>query len=162
VCSIIFGLLIWATSHSTALLVGAELTRFMAERTSRGCIHGWNTSVVTYGYVMETLEADIQTARLLLAKDGGAHHNNGLHYQSAPLPLSPEELGWKDIVQCPPGIVTRIIVKFDGYAGRYLYHCHVLEHEANDMMRPFDVVDEVCCATDAWRSRGDTIQGDLR
>ena len=67
-------------------------------------------------------------------------NNNGLHYQSAPLPLSPEEAGWKDIVQCPPGIVTRIIVKFDGYAGRYLYHCHVLEHEANDMMRPFDVV----------------------
>jgi methyl-accepting chemotaxis protein len=77
VCSIIFGLLIWATSHSTARLVGAELTRFMAERTSRACIHGWNTSVVTYGYVMETLEADIQTARLMLEKDGGAHLRGG-------------------------------------------------------------------------------------
>jgi methyl-accepting chemotaxis protein len=77
VCSLIFGLLIWATSHSTARLVGAELTNFMAERTSRGCIHGWNTSVVTYGYVMETLQADMQTARLLLAKDGGAHLNEG-------------------------------------------------------------------------------------
>jgi len=73
VCSIIFGLLIWATSHSTARLVGAELTRLMAERTSRACVHGWNTSVVTYGYVMETLEADIQTASLMLEKDGGAH-----------------------------------------------------------------------------------------
>jgi methyl-accepting chemotaxis protein len=75
VCSIIFGLLIWLTAHSTAKLVGAELTRFMAERTSRACIHGWNTSVVTYGYVMETLEADVQTAQLLLEKDGGAHLN---------------------------------------------------------------------------------------
>jgi methyl-accepting chemotaxis protein len=75
VCSIIFGLLIWATSHTTAKLVGAELTAFMAERTSRACIHGWNTSVVTYGYVMETLEADIQTARLMLEKDGGAHQS---------------------------------------------------------------------------------------
>jgi spore coat protein A len=50
------------------------------------------------------------------------------------------EMGWKDVVQCPPGLVTRIIVRFEGYAGRYLYHCHILEHEANDMMRPFEVV----------------------
>jgi len=77
VCSIIFGLLIWATSNTTAKLVGAELTAFMAERTSRACIHGWNTSVVTYGYVMETLEADMQTARLMLEKDGGAHPSGG-------------------------------------------------------------------------------------
>ena len=77
VCSIVFGLLIWATSNTTAKLVGAELTAFMAERTSRACIHGWNTSVVTYGYVMETLEADMQTARLMLEKDGGAHLNGG-------------------------------------------------------------------------------------
>ena len=50
------------------------------------------------------------------------------------------EMGWKDIVQCPPGMVTRIIVPFHGYAGRYLWHCHILEHEANDMMRPYDVI----------------------
>jgi spore coat protein A len=68
-------------------------------------------------------------------------NNNGLRYLSEALPLPPEELGWKDIVQCPPGIVTRIIVKFEGYKGRYLYHCHILEHEANDMMRPFEVID---------------------
>jgi len=50
------------------------------------------------------------------------------------------ELGWKDTVQCPPGIITRIIARFDGYPGKYLYHCHILEHEANDMMRPFEVI----------------------
>jgi spore coat protein A, manganese oxidase len=50
------------------------------------------------------------------------------------------EAGWKDVVQCPPGMVTRIIVPFHGYAGRYLWHCHILEHEANDMMRPYEVV----------------------
>ncbi len=47
------------------------------------------------------------------------------------------ELGWKDVVQCPPGMVTRIIINFSGYPGRYLWHCHILEHEANDMMRPY-------------------------
>ena len=52
----------------------------------------------------------------------------------------PQELGWKDVVQCPGGMVTRIVVRFEGFAGRYLYHCHILEHEANDMMRPLEIV----------------------
>jgi len=57
-------------------------------------------------------------------------------------PLSPEasEAGWKDTVRAEPGKITRIIVRFEGYAGRYLWHCHVLEHAANEMMRPFEVV----------------------
>lgn len=61
-------------------------------------------------------------------------------YLAAAMPPERVERGWKDVVQCHPGMITRIIVKFDGYAGKYLYHCHVLEHEANDMMRPFEVM----------------------
>jgi spore coat protein A len=61
-------------------------------------------------------------------------------FLSAPIRPEPHELGWKDVVQCPPGLITRIVVRFEGYTGNYLYHCHVLEHEANDMMRPFEVV----------------------
>lgn len=67
-------------------------------------------------------------------------NNQGLRYTSDPLPPAPNEMGWKDVVQCPSSMVTRIIVRFDGYAGKYLYHCHILEHEANDMMRPFEVL----------------------
>jgi spore coat protein A len=36
--------------------------------------------------------------------------------------------------------MVRIIVRFEDYAGKYVYHCHMLEHEDNDMMRPFEVV----------------------
>ena len=56
--------------------------------------------------------------------------------------ITPEahEMGWKDVVQCPTGTITRIIVPFSPYAGRYLWHCHILEHEANDMMRPYEIV----------------------
>ena len=56
--------------------------------------------------------------------------------------LSPDsnEMGWKDTVRADPGMVTLIIVPFNGYAGRYVWHCHVLEHEDNEMMRPFEVV----------------------
>jgi spore coat protein A len=56
------------------------------------------------------------------------------------IPPEPHELGWKDTVQVPTETITRIIVKFEGYAGRYVWHCHVLEHAANEMMRPFEVV----------------------
>ena len=52
----------------------------------------------------------------------------------------PGETGWKDTVRAHPGMVTRIIIPFDGYAGRYAWHCHLLEHEANEMMRPLEVL----------------------
>jgi spore coat protein A len=57
-----------------------------------------------------------------------------------PIPPEPGEMGWKDTVQAYPGAVTRIIVRFEGYVGRYVWHCHVLEHAANEMMRPFEIV----------------------
>jgi spore coat protein A, manganese oxidase len=49
----------------------------------------------------------------------------------------PEEQGWKDMVLSLPGQLTRIIVPFSGEPGRYVWHCHMLEHEDNEMMRPF-------------------------
>ena len=63
-----------------------------------------------------------------------------LRFVAAATAPAPNELGWKDTVQCSPGAITRVIVRFEGYTGRYLYHCHILEHEANDMMRPFEVI----------------------
>jgi spore coat protein A len=57
-----------------------------------------------------------------------------------PLPPGPEEAGWKDTVRTEPATVTRIIVRFEGFEGRYVWHCHVLEHAANEMMRPFEVI----------------------
>jgi spore coat protein A, manganese oxidase len=64
-------------------------------------------------------------------------------------PPSNERHASKDTVQAFPGEVTRIIARFDlpagarirpGQAFRYVLHCHILEHEDNDMMRPYDVV----------------------
>ncbi len=57
-------------------------------------------------------------------------------------PILPEasEAGWKDTIQAYPGMITRIIIPFHGYPGRFVWHCHVLEHAANEMMRPFEVV----------------------
>ena len=61
-------------------------------------------------------------------------------YTGPPLKLEPNELGWKDTVRVDPITVTRIIVRFSGYTGRYVWHCHMLEHEDNEMMRPYEIV----------------------
>jgi spore coat protein A len=63
-----------------------------------------------------------------------------LKFTGEPVPPDPSEAGWKDTVRAEPGMATRIIVHFEGYAGRYVWHCHILEHEDNEMMRPYQVV----------------------
>jgi spore coat protein A len=63
-----------------------------------------------------------------------------LRYTSAITYPDPNEMGWKDTVRVNAGTVTRIIVPFSGYSGRYVWHCHNLEHEDNEMMRPYAVL----------------------
>jgi len=50
------------------------------------------------------------------------------------------ERGWKDTLRLDSGDDVRVIMRFDRYRGRYLMHCHNLEHEDHDMMMRFDVV----------------------
>jgi spore coat protein A, manganese oxidase len=66
--------------------------------------------------------------------------NGKLRFTGPPIPPRENEYGWKDTVQADSGLVTRIIVPFEGYPGRYVWHCHVLEHSANEMMRPYAVL----------------------
>jgi FtsP/CotA-like multicopper oxidase with cupredoxin domain len=61
-----------------------------------------------------------------------------------PIPIPAHESGWKDTVQAHPGQVTTIKAKFDlrGFATPqdFVYHCHILEHETNSMMRPYRIM----------------------
>ena len=59
-------------------------------------------------------------------------------------PPAPEERGFKDTVKANPGFFTTIRAKFDLPRGvtapqTYVHHCHIVEHEDNEMMRPFTV-----------------------
>jgi spore coat protein A len=59
-------------------------------------------------------------------------------------PADPSERGFKDTVKANPGFFTTIRAKFDLPTGvtapqTYVHHCHIVEHEDNDMMRPFTV-----------------------
>ncbi len=52
------------------------------------------------------------------------------------------DLGWKDTVLVGPGESVKLIGKFDPLIsyGKYMYHCHILEHEDNGMMGIFEVL----------------------
>jgi spore coat protein A, manganese oxidase len=73
-----------------------------------------------------------------------------LIYTGIPMPPeSNERPAWKDTIKTYSGYITRVIARFDlpqgtrvtpGQEFRYVWHCHVLEHEDNEMMRPYKVV----------------------
>ncbi len=58
----------------------------------------------------------------------------------SPIPPQPEEVGWKDTIQVHPMEIVRIIARFEGFTGKFPYHCHILEHEDHEMMRQFKVI----------------------
>ena len=53
-------------------------------------------------------------------------------------PPQPWETGFKDTVIAFPGQVTRVRVRFDT-PGQFVWHCHIVEHEDNEMMRPYRI-----------------------
>jgi FtsP/CotA-like multicopper oxidase with cupredoxin domain len=72
------------------------------------------------------------------------------YLQGIPVLPLPEEQAWKDTIQMRPGEVTTIRVRFtsqdnspfpfDATSGPgYVWHCHILDHEDNEMMRPYNV-----------------------
>ncbi|HET8621488.1 MAG TPA: multicopper oxidase [Acidimicrobiales bacterium] len=50
----------------------------------------------------------------------------------------PWEDGWKDTVIAYPGQVTRLRLRFTN-PGQFVWHCHIVEHEDNEMMRPYRI-----------------------
>jgi hypothetical protein len=76
------------------------------------------------------------------------------YLKGQPSPPDPNEMGWKDTFRMNPGEVTRVLVRFTSQDGSpfsfdataepgYVWHCHILEHEDNEMMRPYKLVNPV-------------------
>ena len=57
---------------------------------------------------------------------------------SPPTPPEPWETGFKDTVVAYPGQVTRVRAQFNT-PGQFVWHCHIVEHEDNEMMRPYRI-----------------------
>jgi len=83
--------------------------------------------------------------RQLLVQDSEGHAVQPVVLQPD-TEYSPEvwETGYKDTVIAYPGEVTRVKAIFP-LEGLFVWHCHILEHEDNEMMRPYCVGNSAAC-----------------
>ncbi|MEQ1636070.1 MAG: multicopper oxidase domain-containing protein [Methylococcales bacterium] len=72
--------------------------------------------------------------------DGNIDTITDIHAATVPVAISTDQTGPKDTIRINPGEMVGVAIKFSPFCGRYMYHCHILEHEDDDMMRPFVVV----------------------
>jgi FtsP/CotA-like multicopper oxidase with cupredoxin domain len=85
------------------------------------------------------------TERWILRNSGGWNHTVHVHDVDMRVisrngsPPSPAELT-KDSVDIGGGQEVEVLLRFDDHLGRYVFHCHVLEHEDDEMMGQFEVV----------------------
>jgi spore coat protein A, manganese oxidase len=73
-----------------------------------------------------------------LALDENGEVIQPIQLQGSPTPPESWENGWKDTVVAYPGQVTRLRLRFTN-PGQFVWHCHIVEHEDNEMMRPYRI-----------------------
>ncbi len=125
------------------LLNDSEYNDYITERPQLGNTEIWR--IINPGLAVHPIHIHLIQFQVLdrIPFDGTLFNERGqLYFTGDPIPPLPNERGWKDTIQSPPGFVTRVIGRYGPYTGRYVYHCHILEHEDYDMMRPFEVVDK--------------------
>jgi FtsP/CotA-like multicopper oxidase with cupredoxin domain len=88
-------------------------------------------------HVHETLFEVVNRQSLVLDADSDAPLTP-VQFDGDPVPPAANERGFKDTVIAYPGQVTRIRARFDS-AGQFVWHCHIVEHEDNEMMRPYRI-----------------------
>jgi len=123
------------------LLDGKHWHEPISEKPVLGTTEIWellNTTDDTHPIHLHLVRFQILDRRLLEVSD--LVYNEKVVYRGEAFPPEPNERGWKDTVRATAGASTRIIVKFERYTGRYVWHCHILEHEDNEMMRPYEVI----------------------
>ncbi|GIL30987.1 multicopper oxidase family protein [Actinocatenispora comari] len=116
---------------------------FRAGRMDSG--HGWLIGGLPFDPARSDVTArlgDVEVWRLI----ADVHHPVHLHLvgfrvlsRGGRRPL-PTDVGLKDTIALRPGESAEIITRFDGYRGRYLFHCHNAEHEDMGMMANLDIV----------------------
>jgi spore coat protein A len=123
-------------------------------RPAAGAVEDWllvNTTADTHPIHLHLVTFEVIDRRPfdVAAYDPG---KQTISYTGPALPAAPNENGRKDTVQAHPGQVTRIRARFElpdegtielppGVTNpQYVWHCHILEHEENDMMRAFEVI----------------------
>jgi spore coat protein A len=105
-----------------------------------------HTHLVTFQVVGRTpFNVAAYTAAVGVGPYGVRGGTDPTRFATGPMqPPTPDERGFKDTVKANPGYFTTIRAKFDLPTGvtapqTYVHHCHIVEHEDNDMMQPYTV-----------------------
>ena len=115
---------------NVTLQSGATVHVNVTENPKKGDIEEWSI----YNFTEDAHPIHLHLVRFNVTGRSGIDGSPSI-VGNAPLP---SELGFKDTVIAYPGEITRVKAKFD-IAGLYVWHCHIVEHEDNEMMRPYVV-----------------------
>lgn len=111
------------------------------EKPSLDSIEIWNlinTTPVPHPIHVHLVQFKVLERR---AFDVDKYVNEGeLSYTDEPEAPREYERGPKDTVKADVGMVTKIAMHWKEHTGNYIWHCHFLEHEDHDMMRPIRVI----------------------
>jgi spore coat protein A, manganese oxidase len=122
------------------------------EVVKAGSIEVWEIANLTGD--THPIHFHLVNAQLISRQAFPVHSYDGTPRRTGPaIAAGPEERGWKETIRMNPGEVTTVIMKFDLPAvpftvpssprtggSEYVWHCHILEHEEHDMMRPLVVI----------------------
>jgi len=131
---------------------GQPYTAPVTENPSAGAVEVWQL----FNLIADThpIHFHLVNVQIIQRQMFTGNPTNGISLVGSAMPPNPNELGWKETMRMNPGEVTTLIMQFtlptlppsmgDPLSPRtggheYVWHCHILEHEEHDMMRPLVV-----------------------
>jgi FtsP/CotA-like multicopper oxidase with cupredoxin domain len=126
----------------TGTLVAKKWMDPVTENPAVGATEVWEYYNATAdAHPMHIHEVAFQVVnRQALALDANGEVAQPVQPVGDPTPPESWENGWKDTVIAYPGQVTRLRLRFTN-PGQFVWHCHIVEHEDNEMMRPYRIGD---------------------
>jgi FtsP/CotA-like multicopper oxidase with cupredoxin domain len=110
----------------------ATVTRVMA--LTQGFINGRTMDLARVDQTASLGTTEIWQIENLVGMDH-PFHLHGFRFQVIDRNGVPEpQRRWEDTVNVPKHETVRLIVRFDDYPGKWMFHCHILDHEAHGMM----------------------------
>jgi spore coat protein A len=131
---------------------GQPYTNAATETPSAGTVEVWQLFNLTGD--THPIHFHLVSVQIIQRQAFTGDPSRGITLVGNPVPPDPNEIGWKETVRMNPGEATTVIMQFNlptlpasmgnplsprtgGH--EYVWHCHILEHEEHDMMRPLVV-----------------------
>ena len=119
-----------------------DTTKVTAVRTvvfSQGLINGKTMDMARVDVSTTVGATEIWEIENIVGMDH-PFHLHGFQFQVLDRDGVPEPYrSWKDMLNIPRHTSARIIVRYDDYPGKWMFHCHILDHEDHGMMGVLEV-----------------------